>query len=63
MMLNVVTTLDHNSVLICFQEFIIKDDGPLSVKDFPLTMGQECRVWALSTKMICGESLKCIWEL
>jgi hypothetical protein len=60
---NVITTLDHSSMLICFQDFIIKDDHPLSMKDFPLTMGHECRVWALSTKMIHGKSLECIWEL
>ena len=60
---NGITTLDHSSMLIGFQEFIIKDDRPLSVKYFPLTMGHEYGVWALSTQMLRGESLECIREL
>jgi hypothetical protein len=58
-----IAALDHSSVFIGFQEFIIKDDSPLSVIDFSMTMGHECAVWALSTKMLCGEGFKCIWKL
>ena len=60
---NGITTLDDSSVLVCFQEFIIKNDRPLSVIDFLLTMGHEYRVWALSTKMLHGKGFECIWEL
>jgi hypothetical protein len=42
MMLNAIAALNHNSVLICFQEFIIKDDCPLCVIDFSMAMGHEC---------------------
>ena len=60
---DVITTLNHDSVFICFQEFIIKDDCPLGMIDLSMAMGHEYTVWALSTKMFCGEGLKCIWEL
>jgi hypothetical protein len=58
-----IAALDHNSVLVGFQKFIIKDDSPLSVIKFSMTMGHECTVWALPTKMLCGEGFKCIWKL
>jgi hypothetical protein len=60
---NAITAYNHDSMLIRFQEFIIKDDLPLSVIDFSMTMGHECSVWALSTQVLCGEGFKCIWEL
>ena len=63
MSLNAIATLNHNSMLICFQEFIIKNDCPLSMIEFSMTMGHEHVVWTLSTKMLCGEGFKCIWEL
>jgi len=58
-----ITALNHNSVLVCFKKFIIKDDRPLGVIDFSMTMGHENTVWALATKILCGEGFKCIWEL
>jgi hypothetical protein len=58
-----IAALDHNSVLVGFQKFIIKDDSPLSVINFSMTMGHECTVWALSTKMFCRESFKSIRKL
>ena len=62
-MLNVIATVYHNSMLVCFQEFIIKDDCPLSVIDFSMTMGHECAAWAFSTQVLRGECFKCIWKL
>jgi len=63
MTLNAITAPNHYSMLIYFQEFIIKDDFPLSVVDFSLTVGHEHAAWALSTKMLCHEGFKCIREL
>ena len=60
---NPIATVNHNSVLVCFQEFIIKDDCPLSMIDFLMTMGHEYAAWAFSTQILHGECFKCIWEL
>ena len=62
-MSNTIATLDHNSVFIGSQEFIIKDDSPLSMIDLSMTMSHECTVRAFSTKMLGGEGFKCIWKL
>jgi hypothetical protein len=60
---NAIATHNNDSMLKSFQEFIIKDDLPLSIIDFSMTMGHECSVWALSTQVLSGEGFKCIWEL
>jgi len=62
-MLNAITAPNHHSMLMCFQEFIIKDDHPLSMVDFSLTVGHGCAAWALSTKMLHRKGFKCIREL
>ena len=45
---NLVTTLDHYSMLVCFQEFIIEYDWPLCVVHFLTTMTHERGVGFLS---------------
>ena len=43
---NPVTTVDHNTVTVNvrIQEFVIKDDRPLSMIEFSVTMRHECAV-------------------
>ena len=45
---NLVTTLDHYTMLVCFQEFIVKYDWPLCMVHFSMTMTHEHGVGFLS---------------
>ena len=58
-----VAAVDHNTVDIGMQEFIIEKDGPLSVEDFSMTMRHEGTVGTLSTKAISSKCIEGIWEL
>src|ERR1700679_2747998 len=63
MTLNTVATFNHHSMFVRFQEFVVKDDCPLGMVDFSLTVGHEDIVWTLAANMFCGEGFKCIWKL
>jgi hypothetical protein len=58
-----ITALDYNSVLVCFQEFIVKNDCPLRVIHFSIAMCQEGGVRSLPTSVLCCEGLKGIRKL
>jgi len=60
---NVVTALDSHSVLIRFQEFIVKNNRPLCMVDFSVAMRHECTVGPLAANLLCCESFEGIWEL
>jgi hypothetical protein len=58
-----VITLNHHSVLVCFQELIVKDDGPLSVIDFSTAMSHQSIGGSLPVIVLCYEGLEGAREL
>ena len=50
-------------MLVCFEEFIIKDDSPLSVINFSVAMCHECAVGSFPTNEFLREGFECIREL
>jgi len=50
---NPITTLDHHSMAVCFQEIIVEDDQPLGMIDFSTTMAHKCRARSLATNICC----------
>jgi hypothetical protein len=58
-----VITLNHDSVPVCFQELIVKDDGPLSIIDFSTAMPHDIVGGSLPAIMLCYEGLEGAREL
>jgi hypothetical protein len=54
---------NHDSMLVCFEEFIIKDDSPLSVIHFSVAMCHEYAVGSFPTNEFFREGFECIGEL
>jgi hypothetical protein len=50
-------------MLVCFKEFIIKDDSPLSVIHFSVAMCHECAVGSFPTNEFLRKGFECIGEL
>jgi hypothetical protein len=50
-------------MLVRFEEFIIKDDSPLSVIHFSVAMCHECAVGSFPTSEFLRKGFECIGEL
>jgi hypothetical protein len=50
-------------MLVRFEEFIIKDDSPLSMKHFSVAMRHEYTVGSFLTNEFLRERFECIGEL
>jgi len=50
-------------MLVCFEEFIIKDDSPLSVIHFTVAVCHECAVGSFPTNEFLRKGFECIGEL
>jgi hypothetical protein len=55
---NPVATVDHNTVHISLQEFIIENDCPLSVVDFSMTVRHERPFGPLPANVLRCEGLE-----
>src|ERR1700729_1941687 len=58
-----VTTFDHNTVAIGFQELVVKEYRPLRMHDFSTAMSHQGFDGAIGSHVLSGEVLKCVWEL
>ena len=58
----VITKLNHHSMPICFQKFIVKDNRPLSMVHFSMTMCHE-RIIGCLADILCCEVCKGIRKL
>ena len=58
----VITDLNHHSMLICFQKFIIENNRPLGMVYFSMTMCHE-RIIGRLADILCCEVCKGIREL
>ena len=58
-----VTALNRHSVLICFQELIVKDDCPLSMVDFSMAMRHKSAIGPFPANVLCCEGLEGVREL
>jgi len=54
---------NYDSMLVCFEEFIIKDDSPLSVIYFSVAMCHECAVRSFPTNEFLRKGFEFIREL
>lgn len=54
---------NNDSMLVCFEEFIIKDDSPLSVIHFSVAMCHEYAVGSFLTNEFLREGFECIGKL
>lgn len=54
---------NHDSMLVCFEEFIIKDNSPLSVIHFSVAMCHEYAIGSFPTNEFLREGFECIGEL
>jgi len=52
-----ITTINHNVMNVRLQEFVIKNDRPLSMIEFPVTMCHE-RIVRPSTNALCRKGLE-----
>ena len=62
-MFDAIKAGNHDSMLVCFEEFIIKDDSPLSMKNFSVAMCHEYAVGSFPTNEFLCEGFECIREL
>ena len=61
--LNPITTCKHNSVLICLEEFIVKNFLPLGMEKLPVAMRiQGVARWSASG-MLQNEVFEVVWQL
>ena len=58
-----VTALDYHTVLIRFQEFVIKNDCPLSVEDFSLAMRHKGRADSFPANILCRKGFESVRKL
>ena len=54
---------NYDSMLVCFEEFIIKDDSPLSMIYFSVAMCHECAVESFPTNEFLCKGFEFIQEL
>ena len=57
-----VTTLDHHSMFVCSQEFIVEDDRPLSMVHLPIAMAHKHGIRFLAN-VLCCKGGKCTGQL
>ena len=62
-MFDAIKAGNYNSMLVCFEELIIKDDSPLSVIYFSVAMCHECTVGSFPTNEFLGKRFECIGKL
>ncbi len=62
-MMDAITALDYHTVLIRFQEFIVKNDCPLSVEDFSLAMCHKGRADSFSANILCRKGFESVRKL
>jgi hypothetical protein len=60
---DVIKAGNYDSMLVCFEEIIIKDDSPLSVIQFSVAMCHENAVGSFPTDEFLREGFECIGEL
>jgi len=60
---DVIVALNHHPMLVCFQEFIVKDDRPLSMIHFSLAMCHKCGARSFPANVLCCEGFEGIGEL
>jgi len=58
-----ITGLNRHSVLVCCHKFIIKDDCPLSIVHFSVTMCHKGGIRALPANVICSKGFESIRKL
>jgi hypothetical protein len=58
-----ITALNHNTMLICFQKFIIEQNVPLGLHDLTLTVSHKLFTGAFSAGMLGSEVFERIQKL
>jgi len=58
-----ITALDYDSVLVRFNEFIVKNDHPLGMVHFTVTMGNKGGIRPFAPNVFCCKGLEGIGEL
>ena len=61
--MDAITTLYYHTVLVRFQEFIVKNDCPLSVEDFSLAMCHKGRADSFLANVLCCKGFESIRKL
>ena len=62
-MFDAIKAGNYDSMLVCFEEFIIKDDSPLGMIHFSVAMCHECAVGSFPTNEFLRKGFECIGEL
>lgn len=62
-MFDAIKAGNYDSMLVCFEEFIIKDDSPLSVIYFSVAMCHECAVGSFPANEFLRKGFEFIREL
>ena len=60
---NSVAAFDHNTVVGCFQKFIVEEYHPLRMHDFSTTMNHQGFDGAIGSHVITSKVFERIWEL
>jgi len=58
-----ITALDYNSVLVHFNEFVVKNDCPLGMVHFTVTMGNKDGIRPFASNVFHRKGLEGIGEL
>ena len=62
-MLNSITTAYHDSMFAGFYKFVIEQNSPLRMKEFPVAMCHEVSTGTFTTEVLRGKILETIWKL
>ena len=62
-MFDAIKAGNYDSMLVCFEEFIIKDDSPLSMIYLLVAMCYECAIRSFPTNEFLCKGFEFIWEL
>jgi hypothetical protein len=60
---NPVVAVDNNAMRVGLQEIVIKNDRPLGIIYFSMTVRHESTIGSLPTNVLVGEGLEGVWEL
>jgi len=58
---NPIATSDHNPMLVCLSEFIIKKHFSLRMEEFVVAVSHKDTGGTSSTRMLCRKILELIW--
>lgn len=61
--LDSITAADHNSVLACFYKFVIKQNIPLRMEEFPMAVRHKVSAGAFATELSRCKILEAIRKL